>query len=33
VATLPVGEFIGSQIPEVQSYVRAVNRGVPQESR
>jgi hypothetical protein len=33
VANLPVGEFIGSQIPEVQSYVRAVHRGVPQESR
>jgi osmoprotectant transport system ATP-binding protein len=30
VANLPVEEFAGSQIPAVQSYVRAVRRGVPQ---
>jgi osmoprotectant transport system ATP-binding protein len=30
VANLPVGEFVGSQIPAVQSYVRAVHRGVAQ---
>jgi osmoprotectant transport system ATP-binding protein len=27
VANLPAGEFLGSQIPAVQSYVRAVHRG------
>jgi hypothetical protein len=26
VANLPAGEFMGSQIPEVQNYVRAVRR-------
>ena len=33
VANLPVEEFVGSQIAEVQSYVRAVRRGVLQESK
>jgi osmoprotectant transport system ATP-binding protein len=33
VVNLPVGDFMESQNPEVQSYVRAVHRGVPQESR
>jgi osmoprotectant transport system ATP-binding protein len=29
VANLPAEEFLGSQIPAVQSYVRAVHRGTP----
>jgi osmoprotectant transport system ATP-binding protein len=29
VADLPANEFLSSQIPEVQSYVRAVHRGTP----
>jgi osmoprotectant transport system ATP-binding protein len=33
VANLPAGEFAGSQIPAVQSYVRAVHRGTLQEKR
>jgi osmoprotectant transport system ATP-binding protein len=33
VANLPAEEFLGSQIPAVQSYVRAVHRGTLQEKR
>jgi len=33
VANLPADEFTGSQIPAVQSYVRAVHRGTLQENR
>jgi osmoprotectant transport system ATP-binding protein len=33
VANLPADEFLGSQIPAVQSYVRAVHRGTPQETK
>ena len=33
VANLPAGEFLGSQIPAVRSYVRAVHRGTPQETK
>jgi osmoprotectant transport system ATP-binding protein len=32
VANLEAREFLGSQIPAVQSYVRAVHRGTPQEN-
>jgi osmoprotectant transport system ATP-binding protein len=32
VANLPVDEFAGSQIPAVQSYVRAVHRGTLREN-
>ena len=33
VAHLPSDQFLGSQIPEVQSYVKAVHRRSPQETR
>jgi osmoprotectant transport system ATP-binding protein len=33
VANLPANEFLGSQIPAVQSYVRAVHRGVSKENK
>jgi osmoprotectant transport system ATP-binding protein len=33
VANLPAGEFIGSQIPAVQNYVRAVHRGTVRENQ
>jgi osmoprotectant transport system ATP-binding protein len=33
VANLPAEEFLGSQIPAVQSYVRAVHRGKLQENK
>jgi osmoprotectant transport system ATP-binding protein len=33
VANLPADEFLGSQIPAVQSYVRAVHRSDPKENK
>jgi osmoprotectant transport system ATP-binding protein len=33
VANLPAGEFLGSHIPAVQSYVHAVHRGNVRESQ
>lgn len=33
VANLPADEFLASQVPAVQSYVRAVHRGAPKENK